>query len=151
MLTAPPPVRALAIAAATTVLGAVLMVLAQARGLGLVLLIIGSALLVFGLTLGLIAVLLLVRLRSTVVLDREGVTVLRGGRRQRRGWSAVDHVDLDGPRLSMISKSDGQPDVIVINPRTPADPTFLALARRTAEASGRRPRLPNQLIIAPMR
>ena len=64
-LSARPPVRALAIASVTTLLGAVLLVLAQARGLGLVLLIIGSALLVFGLTLGLIAILLVFRLRST--------------------------------------------------------------------------------------
>ena len=126
-MTARPPVRALAIAAVSTVLGAVLMVLAQARDLGLVLMIIGSALLVFGVTLGLIAILLVARLRSTVVLDRDGVTVLRGGRHQRLAWSAIDHVDLDGPRLSMISKCDDQPDVIVINPRTSTDPTFLAL------------------------
>ena len=71
-LTARPPVRALAIAAVTTLLGAVLMVLAQARDLGIVLLIIGSALLVFGLTLGLLAIMLVARLRSTVVLDGDG-------------------------------------------------------------------------------
>jgi hypothetical protein len=53
--------------------------------------------------------------------------VTRGGRDQRLAWSAIDHVDLDGPRLSMISKGDDHPDLIVINPRTPADPTFLAL------------------------
>jgi hypothetical protein len=126
-LTARPPVRALAIAAVTTLLGAVLMVLAQARDLGLVLLILGSALNVFGLSLGLVAVLLVARLRSTVVLDSDGVTVLKGGRNQRLPWSAIDHVDLDGPRLSMISKSDDQPGLVVINPRTPTDRTFLAL------------------------
>ena len=126
-LTARPPVRALAIAAVTTLLGAVLMVLAQARGLGLVLMIIGSALLVFGLTLGLIAILLIRRLRSMVVLDADKITVIRGGRSQSLAWSAIDHVDLNGPRLGMISKGDDQPDLVVINPRTPDDRTFLAL------------------------
>jgi hypothetical protein len=126
-LTARPPVRALGIAAVTTLLGAVLMVLAQARHLGLVLLIIGSALLVFGLSLGLVAILLMSRLRSTVVLDSDEVTVVRGGRRQSLAWSAIEQVDLSGPRLSMISKSNDQPGLIVINPRTPTDPTFLAV------------------------
>ena len=126
-LTARPPVRALAIAAVTTLLGAVLMVLAQARDLSMVLLIIGSALLVFGLTLGLLAIMLVARLRSTVVLDGDGATVVRGSRRQSLTWSAIDHVDLDGPRLSMISKGEDGPDLVVINPRTPADQTFLAL------------------------
>ena len=104
------------------------MVLAQARDLSTVLLIIGSALLVFGLTLGLLAIMLVARLRSTVVLDGDGATVVRGSRRQSLTWSAIDHVDLDGPRLSMISKGEEDgPDLVVINPRTPADQTFLAL------------------------
>jgi Bacterial PH domain len=126
-LTARPPVRALAIASVTTLLGAVLLVLAQARGLGLVLLIIGSALLVFGLTLGLIAILLVFRLRSRVVLDGAGVTLYRGGRSQSLAWSAIDRVDLEGPRLSMISNDADRPDLVLINPRTPTDQTFLAL------------------------
>ena len=62
-----------------------------------------------------------------MVLDGAGVTVHRGGRSHSLAWSAIDQVDLEGPRLSMISNDADRPDLVLINPRTPTDQTFLAL------------------------
>ena len=122
-----PPVRALAITAVTALLGALLVVLAQVFELGLVLVIIGGALLLFAVSLGLISALLVARLRSTVVLDAEAIRVIRGRRTSRVPWSAVDHVMLKGPRLTVVTKPDQGEAVTVVNPRTPTDPTFRSL------------------------
>jgi hypothetical protein len=40
-------------------------------------------------------------------------------------WADIDNVTLTGPRLTLVRKT-GDP-VVVVNPRTPADPTFTAL------------------------
>ena len=122
-----PPVRALAITAVTALLGALLVVLAQVLELGLVLIIIGVALLCFACSLGVISALLMARLRSTVVLDADAIRVIRGRRTSRVPWSAVDHVMLKGPRLTLVTKPDQGEAVTVVNPRTPTDPTFLSL------------------------
>lgn len=122
-----PPVRALAITAVTALLGALLVVLAQLFELGLVLVIIGGVLLLFAVSLGLISAVLMARLRSTVVLDAEAIRVIRGRRTSRVPWSAVDHVMLKGPRLTVVTKPDQGEAVTVVNPRTRTDPTFLSL------------------------
>lgn len=122
-----PPVRALAITAVTALLGALLVVLAQLFELGLVLVIIGGVLLLFAVSLGLISAVLVARLRSTVVLDAEAIRVIRGRRTSRVPWSAVDHVMLKGPRLTVVTKPDQGEAVTVVNPRTRTDPTFLSL------------------------
>ena len=122
-----PPVRALAITAVAALLGALLVVLSQVLELGLVPVIIGGALLFFAVSLGLISALLVARLRSTVLLDAEAIRVVKGRRTRRVPWSAVDHVMLKGPRLTLVTKPDQGEDVTVVNPRTPTDPTFLSL------------------------
>jgi hypothetical protein len=122
-----PPVRALAITAVTALLGALLVVLAQMLELGPVLVIIGAALLFFAVSLGVISALLVARLRSTVVLDSDAINVIRGRRTSRLAWSAVDHVMLKGPRLTLVTKPDQGESVTVVNPRTPSDRTFMSL------------------------
>ena len=61
------------------------------------------------------------------MLDPEAIRVIRGRRTRRVPWSAVDHVMLKGPRLTLVTKPDQGEDVTVVNPRTPTDPTFMSL------------------------
>ena len=113
--------------AVMALLGALLLVLARVLELGLVLVIIGGVLLLCAVSLGVISAFLVARLRSTVVLDADAIRVVRGRRTSQVPWSAVDHVMLKGPRLTLVTKPDQGEAVTVVNPRTPTDPTFLSL------------------------
>jgi uncharacterized membrane protein len=124
-LTPPPPVRALAIAAVTALVGAALMVVSQVLDLGPVVLVVGLVGLVLAVILAVAALALGVRARAQLVLEAEAVTVRRSGQQSRVPWSDIDTVTLTGPRLTLVRKSGA--DVVVVNPRTPADPTFAAL------------------------
>lgn len=126
-LTATPPVRSLAIASLVAVVGAALAVCSRALALGPIALIIGVIGLVLGVVLVLATAILVVRLRSTLVLDGQGVTVIRGRRTDRLSWSDVTSVNLAGPRLTFVTGSASGPGVSVLNPRGRTDPTFLAL------------------------
>ena len=125
-LKAVPPVRALAISAAAAVLAIVLLVVWGVTDLPLVVLVLGIALLVLALSLTLAALLLTRRLRTTVVLTPQAITVVRGRRTESLAWGDVAEVALRGFRLSLVSKS-GDASASVINPRTPSDPTFRSL------------------------
>jgi hypothetical protein len=126
-LTATPPVRALAIASVVAVVGAALTVGSRALGLGPVVLVMGVAGLVLGVALALVTAILVVRLRSTFLLDTDGITVIRGRRTERLPWSDINSVNLAGPRLTLVTEPASGAGVSVINPRSRTDPTFLAL------------------------
>ena len=124
-LTAPPPVRALAIAAVTALVGTALMVLARALDLGPVVLVVGLVGLVLAVALAVAALVLTARFRAELVLEPAAITARRAGQTQRVPWADIDTVTLTGPRLALVRKSGA--NVIVLNPRTPTDPTFTAL------------------------
>jgi hypothetical protein len=126
-LTATPPVRALAIASLVAVVGAALAVGSRALGLGRVALVAGVAGLVLGVVLALAAAILVVRLRSTLLLDSDGITVIRGRRTDQLPWSDITSVNLAGPRLTLVTKAASGIGVSVLNPRSSTDPKFLAL------------------------
>ena len=131
-LGAPPPVRALAIAAGAALGAIVLLGIALAGRATTVLTVAAAVLLVLGLALGLGAVVLARRLRTSVRVDDRAITVWRGGvRRGRRtesvAWSDIDEVVLEGARLNLVPKT-GE-GLVLANPRAPTDPTFVALLR----------------------
>ncbi|HWI00557.1 MAG TPA: hypothetical protein VNT27_09500 [Propionibacteriaceae bacterium] len=128
-LTAPPPVRTLAIAALLAIIGVTLMVGSRAWSLGPVVLVLGIACLAFAIALALAGLILMNRLRSTLVLDDDGITVIRGRRTERLTWSDIDSVNLVGQRLTFHTKRTGRPRVTVINPGSGTDPTFTSLIR----------------------
>ena len=125
ILTAPPPVRALAIAAVTALVGAGLMVASRMLDLGTVVLVVGLVGLGLAVALALTALVLVARSRAELVMEPEAITVRRTGQVQRLPWAEIDTVTLTGPRLALVRKAGT--DVVVINPRTPTDPTFVAL------------------------
>ena len=124
-LTPPPPVRALAIAAVTALVGAGLMVAWQVLDLGPVVLVVGSVGLGLAVALAVAALVLGARARSELVMEPEAITVRRAGQVRRVPWADIDTVTLTGPQLTLVRKTGAS--VVVVNPRTSSDPTFKAL------------------------
>ena len=126
VLVARPPVRALAIAAGTEVLGALLLVGWQALDLPLVVAVLGALLLAFGTVLLAAAVVLGGRLRTLVELTPETLRVTRAGRSRSVPWAAVQEVTLNHPQLQVVTEDPAE-GVVITNPRGPADPRFASL------------------------
>ena len=124
-LTAPPPVRALAIAAVTALVGAGLMVASRVLDLGTVVLVVGLVGLGLAVALAVAALVLAARARTDLDLESEAVTIRRAGQVRRVPWADIGTVTLTGPRLALVRKTGD--DVVVVNPRAPTDPTFTAL------------------------
>lgn len=130
VLRAAPPVRALAIAAGAALVAIVLLAVAFSGRASTALTVVAVVLLVLGLALGLGAIVLTGRLRASVRVDDREISV-RKGRRGRRtesvAWSEVGEVTLEGARLRLVAQ-DGT-GLVLVNPRTPGDPTFVGLLR----------------------
>jgi hypothetical protein len=127
MLAAPPPVRSLAISAGTAVVAAVMIVLGSALDLSQVVAAAGVGLLIFAVVLALAALVLTARLRTTLVLDPESITIIKGRRRRIVSWSMIDTVKRQGPRLLLITKAEDGTDASVLNPGPATEATFDAL------------------------
>ncbi|SEP73925.1 YqeB family protein [Microlunatus flavus] len=126
VLSAPPPVRALAIAAGLVVVGVGLLVLTSAYGWPVGVLVLAVVLAVLGVALGLTALLLTRRIRSTVLTTAERISVEHQGTTRTLPWSEVGGVRVVGHRL-VLDAREGEGSVSVLNPRRRANPTFLAL------------------------
>ena len=126
VLSAPPPVRALAIAAGLAVVGALLLVLWVVLDWPAGLAVLAVVLLVLGVALGVAALVLTARVRTTVQTDDQQMAVARAGRSSVARWVDVDEVKVVGHRLTLRNK-EGAGLVTVLNPRARANPVFLAL------------------------
>jgi hypothetical protein len=126
-LVAPPPVRSLAISAGAAVLAAAVIVLGSALDLRRAVTVAGAALLLLAVVLAVAALVLTARLRTTLVLDAESITIIKGGRRRVVPWSMIDIVRRKGPRLLLITKPEGGADASVLNPGPATDARFDAL------------------------
>jgi hypothetical protein len=126
-LTAPPPVRSLAISAVAAVIAAAMIVLSSALDLPRVVMIAGVSLMIFATSLAVVALVLTARLRTTLLLDAESITIINGRRRRVVAWSTIEVVRRQGPRLLLITKPGDGEDATVINPGTATDATFGAL------------------------
>ena len=125
-LTAPPPVRALAISAGTAVVGTALLVTWAVADLPVVVAVLGIVVLVLGLALASAALVLTRRLRTSVSLTSDSIAVVRGGRTESRDWADIAEVALRGSRLILVTKS-GHAVTALVNPRPAGDPTFMSL------------------------
>ena len=126
-LTAPPPVRSLAISAATAVIAVGMIVLGSALDPSHIVMVAGVILMIFAVALAVAAVVLTLRLRTTLILDPKSITIINGRRRRVVGWSTIDIVRRQGPRLLLITKPGSGSDVTLVNPRAETDARFFAL------------------------
>jgi hypothetical protein len=120
-------VRSLAISAAAAVVAAAMIVLGSALDLPQVIVIAGVGVLIFAVVLAVVALVLTVRLRTTLVLDPKSIAIINGRRQQVVPWSMIDVVRQHGARLLLITKPEGGSDLTVLNPRAETDATFSAL------------------------
>ena len=104
-----------------------MIVLGSALDLPQVVMIAGVIVMIFAVALAVVAVALNLRLRTTLALDPESITIIRGRRRRVLGWSTIDIVRRQGRRLLLITKPGSGSDVTVVNPRAETDATFSAL------------------------
>lgn len=123
VLTPRPPVRAYAIAAAAAVVGAVLIVAGSVTPMA-PLRIAGTVLLVLGGALAILALIMVLRLSTTVIMDTDGLEVRRLGRRQRIPWAEVTSVKATRHHFIVVASSGGTE---FVNPRDGEDPTVVAL------------------------
>jgi Bacterial PH domain len=127
LLAPPAPVRSLGISAVAAVLAAAAIVLGSALQLPQIVAIVGWGLLIFAVVLIVVALVLTLRLRTTLIVDPQSITIIRGRRRRAVPWSMIDRVRMQGPRLLLITTPEGGPDAVVINPCGSTDATFTAL------------------------
>jgi hypothetical protein len=127
VLAARPPLRSLAISSVAALIAAAMIVLGSALDLPQAVAITGIGLMIFAIVLAALALILTVRLRTTLILDSQSITILRGRHRRTVPWSMIDSVKIQGPRLVLITESADSPDVVVINPRGSTDATFAEL------------------------
>ena len=104
-----------------------MIVLSSVLDLQQVMVIAGVGLMIFAVMLAVVALVLTVRLRTTLVLDPKSITIIKGRRRQVVQWSMIDVVRRQGSQLLLITKPEGVPDVTVLNPRAETDATFSTL------------------------
>lgn len=128
VLAPPPPVRSLAISAVAALIGAALIVLTGAVDLPQAVGISGIAIMIFAIALATVALTLTVRLRTTLILNHQSITIIRRKRRRVLDWSRIDSVTQRGARLILVTKPNGGADATVLNPRAADDPTFTVLA-----------------------
>jgi hypothetical protein len=116
----------LAISAGAALVAIVLLVLAGVLDLPLVVIVLGIVLLALAVALAGAAIVMTRRLRISVTLSPDSITVVRGRRTEAVVWSDVEEVALRGSRLTLVSKS-GSENTALVNPRPAGDPTFMSL------------------------
>lgn len=143
VLAPPPPLRSLAISAVAALIAAAMIVLSSALDLPPAVTIAAIVVLIFAIVLALVALVLTVRLRTTLILDPRSVTIIRRRHRRVVPWSGIDSVKMQGARVLLITEPKDDPDAAVVNPRGSDDATFAALVaeiqRRLNADRGYRP------------
>jgi hypothetical protein len=126
-LAPPPPLRSLAISAVAALIAVTMIVLRSALDLPAAVTIAAIGVMIFAIVLALVALVLTVRLRTTLILDSRSITIIRRRHRRVVPWSRIDRVKIQGARLLLITEPEGGPDAAVVNPRGSNDATFAAL------------------------
>jgi hypothetical protein len=85
--------------------------------------IAGAVLLILGAGLAAFALIMVLRLSTTVIMDEDGLEVRRFGRRQRIPWSEVTSVKATRHHFIVVASSGGTE---FVNPRDDEDRTVVA-------------------------
>ncbi|HEY5847027.1 MAG TPA: hypothetical protein VIT42_09595 [Microlunatus sp.] len=137
------PVRAYAVASVCSLAGALLIVNWLVQGWPTLVGVLAIALLGFGIALNVAALVLKHRYQTTIMIERDTVTLINGRRRRVLNWTEVAEVTLEGPRLIFKFKGDGQRQVVLFVPRQTDrglfDDLVEAMQRRLDASRGYRP------------
>ena len=125
-LRATPPIRAYLIAAVGSIIGAVLIVGWQS-GWHLALGVIGIIVLVLALLLAVAATVLTWMFQTTLLVQRDTLTVTSGRRRTVFSWHDIAEIDVKGARLVINPVDGSKPTVAYVNPRQIGQPAFQTL------------------------
>ena len=125
-LRATPPIRAYLIAAVGSIVGAVLIIGWQS-GWHLALGVVGVAVLVLALVLAAAATALTAMFQTTLLVQRDTLTITSGRRRTVFNWRDIAGIDVKGARLVVSPVDGGKPTVAYVNPRQVGQPSFQSL------------------------
>ncbi len=138
-----PPVRAYAVASICSLAGALLIVIWLAQGWSTPVGVLAIGLLGFGIALNVAALVLKYRYQTTIMIERDTVTLINGRRRRVLNWTEVADVTLEGPRLIFKPKGHGKRQVVLFDPRQTDrrvfDDLVDVLQRRLDASRGYRP------------
>ncbi|MGI8459137.1 MAG: hypothetical protein ACR2LI_13640 [Propionibacteriaceae bacterium] len=137
-----PPLRGLAISAVAILVGVVVLVAASEFGWPPAASWVGLTLGFAGVLVGVAAWVSARRLRSEIVVRTNGLTVAGARGRTTLPWSEIEGVTAIEHQL-ILNRTDGGPEVVIINPRGGREPAYPALVeaiRRRMDADrGYRP------------
>jgi hypothetical protein len=125
-LSAPPPLRALAIASGFTLGGGFLILFGGVLHWPWFVQFLAGLLMAFGVALAAAALLMVHRLRSVLLLDDNAITVVRGSRQRMLRWADIEEVSLRGQRLTFVTRP-GTRSAAVLNPGGSSNAIFTAL------------------------
>jgi hypothetical protein len=132
VLRATPPIRAYLLAAVGSILGAVLIVGWQS-GWPTWLGVVGLVVLLLAVLLAVVATVLTWRFQTTLLVQRDTLTVTSGRRRTVFAWRDIKGVEVKGARLVVTPSDGGKPTIAYVNPRQVDRPSFQALGTLLAE------------------
>ena len=97
----------------------------------------------FGLAVSVFTLLSQSRYQTTVIIDRDTVTMINGRRRRVLNWTEVAEVTTQGPYLVFNPLGDGRREVVLFDPRQTSSQLFAdlvdALRTRLDASRGYRP------------
>ena len=136
--------RAWVLSGVGSILGAVLLVAAMSMSWPFVFVVLGLLLMIFGLALSTAALFAKSRYQTTLLIERDTVTLINGKRRRVLNWTEVADVSIQGPHL-IFSPTDegGRREIVLFDPRQTSSSLFSdlveTLRRRLDVSRGYRP------------
>ena len=117
-LQARPPTRAYLISGVASIVGAVLLVVALNSRWPVAVVLLGMFLMACGLVLSTTALLTRSRYQTTIVVERDSVTLINGRRRRVLNWTEVGDVKVQGPHLIFSPQAaGGRTEVVLFDKR----------------------------------
>ena len=138
------PVRAWVISGLASIGGAVLLVVASSLNWPLPFLILGMVLMLFGLALSTAALFAKSRYQTTLLVERDRLTLINGRRRRVLNWTEVSDVSIQGPHLVLSpTEEGGRREIVLFDTRQAGTPLFedlmQALRNRLDASRGYKP------------
>lgn len=111
------PIRAYVISAVASLVGAVAVVAWLALRWPPVVGVLAIVVMTFGLGVSVFTLFSQNRFQTTVIIERDTVTLINGRRRRVLNWTEISDVTTTGPYLIFNPKGDGRPEIVLFDPR----------------------------------